>query len=84
MVEFKPAFICRCKIVQNKIVFCTLHKQAETLLAVCGYLQKFIRDVKLGETAYSAQSGHSFRSIPATDSADCGRGRSEATLEFFS
>jgi hypothetical protein len=34
--------------------------------------------------AYSAQSGHSFRSIPATDSADCGRGRSEATLEFFS
>jgi hypothetical protein len=50
MVEFTPAFICRCKIVQNKIVFCTLHKQAETLLAVCDYLQKFIRDVKLGET----------------------------------
>jgi len=50
MVEFKPAFICRCKIVQNKIVFCTLHKQAETLLAVCGYLQNFIRDVKLGAT----------------------------------
>ena len=46
MVEFRPAFICR----QNKIVFCTLHKQAETLLAVCDYLQKFIRDVKLGET----------------------------------
>ena len=36
-----------CKIVQNKIVFCTLHKQAEKLLAVCNYLQKFIRDVKL-------------------------------------
>ena len=50
MVEFRPAFICRCKIVQNKIVFCTLHKQAETLLAVCDYLQKFIRDVKLRET----------------------------------
>ena len=65
MVEATPAFICRCKIVQNKIVqnnivqnkivqnkivFCTLHKQAETLLAVCDYLHKFIRDVKLGET----------------------------------
>ena len=50
MVDFRPPFICRCKIVQNKIVFCTLHKQAETLLAVCDYLQKFIRDVKLGET----------------------------------
>jgi len=50
MVEFRPAFICRCKIVQNKVVFCTLHKQAETLLAVCDYLQKFISDVKLGET----------------------------------
>jgi hypothetical protein len=32
------------QVVQNKIVFCTLHKQAETLLAVCDYLQKFIRD----------------------------------------
>jgi hypothetical protein len=50
MVEATPAFICRCKIVQNNIVFCTLHKQAETLLAVCDYLQKFISDVKLGET----------------------------------
>jgi len=50
MVEATPTFICRCKIVQNKIVFCTLHKQAETLLTVCDYLQKFIRDVKLGET----------------------------------
>ena len=50
MVEFTPAFICRCKIVQNRIVFCTLRKQAGTLLAVCDYLQKFIRDVKLGET----------------------------------
>ena len=50
MVDFRPPFIRRCKIVQNKIVFCTLHKQAETLLAVCDYLQKFIRDVKLGET----------------------------------
>jgi len=50
MVEFTPAIICRCKILQGKIVFCTLHKQAETLLAVCDYLQKFIRDVKLGET----------------------------------
>jgi hypothetical protein len=50
MVEAMPAIICRCKIVQNKIVFCTLHKQAETLLAVCGYLRTFIRDVKLGAT----------------------------------
>ena len=50
MVEFTPAFICCCKIVQNRIVFCTLHKQAETLMAVCDYLQKIIRDVKLGET----------------------------------
>ena len=50
MVEFRAAIICRCKIVQNKIVLCTLHKQAETLLAVCDYLQTFIRDVKLGET----------------------------------
>ena len=38
MVKFKPAFICRCKIVQNKVAFCTLHKQGETLLAVCDYL----------------------------------------------
>ena len=50
MVEATPAIICRCNIVQNKIVFCTLHKQAETLLAVCDYLQKFIRGIKLGET----------------------------------
>jgi len=50
MVEATPAIICRCNIVQNKIVFCTLHKQAETLLAVCDYLRKFTRDVKLGET----------------------------------
>jgi hypothetical protein len=49
MVEFTPAFICRCKIVQNKIVFSTLHKQAEMLLAVCDYLQKFIRNVKLDD-----------------------------------
>jgi hypothetical protein len=33
---------------------------------------------------YSAQIGHRFRIIPAMDSGDCGRGRSEATLEFFS
>jgi hypothetical protein len=26
MVEATPAFICRCKVVQNKIVFCTLQK----------------------------------------------------------
>jgi hypothetical protein len=50
MVEATPSILCRCKVVQNKIVFCTLHKQAETLLAVCDYLQKFIGDVKLGET----------------------------------
>jgi hypothetical protein len=49
MVEATPAILCRCKIVQNKIVFCTLHKQAERCWRVCDYLRKFIRDVKLGE-----------------------------------
>jgi hypothetical protein len=34
--------------------------------------------------AYSAQFGQAFRSIPAGYSGHCGRGRSEATLEFFS
>ena len=34
--------------------------------------------------AYSAQFGQVFRSIPVGCSGDSGRGRSEATLEFFS
>jgi hypothetical protein len=37
-----------------------------------------------GRSAYSAQFGQAFRSIPAGYSGHCGRGRSEATLEFFS
>jgi hypothetical protein len=36
------------------------------------------------EDAYSAQFGQAFRSIPAGYSGHCGRGRSEATLEFVS
>ena len=47
----KPQVIIgKPQIVQSKMVCCTLHKTAETLLAVCDYLHKFIRDVKLGET----------------------------------
>lgn len=37
-----------------------------------------------GSSAYSAQFGQVFRSIPVGCSGDSGRGRSEATLEFFS
>ena len=50
MVEATLAIICRCKIVGNKILFCTLHKEAETLLVVCDCLKSFIGKVKLGET----------------------------------
>jgi hypothetical protein len=50
MVEATPTNICRCKIVGNKIVFCGLHKEAETLLAVCDYLRNYMGRIKLGET----------------------------------
>jgi hypothetical protein len=40
--------------------------------------------LRLPLIVYSAQIGHRFRIILATCSGDCGRGRSEATLEFFS
>lgn len=50
MADFTPPIICGCKIVQDKTVFCAVHKQAEKLLVVCEYLRNFISDVKLGET----------------------------------
>jgi hypothetical protein len=50
LAEATLAIICRCKIVGNKILVCTLHKEAETLLVVCDYLKSFIGKVKLGET----------------------------------
>ena len=50
MTDFTPPIICGCKIVQNKIVFCVVHKQAEKLLVVCEYLWNIISDGKLGET----------------------------------
>ena len=53
-----PPFICRCKIVQNKLIFCTLHKEAETLLAVCDYLHKFIRDVSWVRSKTKSSSGN--------------------------
>jgi hypothetical protein len=49
-VSQRPAMLCYCKIVGDKIVFCALHKKAETLLVVCDYLHKFFLRVKMGET----------------------------------
>lgn len=37
----------RCKIVGGRIVFCPLHEEAESLLALCQYLRRFIADVKV-------------------------------------
>ena len=50
MADFTPPIICGCEIVQNRIVFCAVHKQAEKLLVVCEYLRNIIIDGKLSET----------------------------------
>ena len=42
------------------------------------------RELVQQASGYSAQFGQAFRSNPAGCSGDSGRGRSEATLEFFS
>ena len=42
-----PSFKCECRIVGDKIAFCRLHEQAESLLAACDYLRKLISKVKL-------------------------------------
>jgi hypothetical protein len=33
---------CRCAIVNNKIQFCALHENAQTLLDTCEYMKKFL------------------------------------------
>jgi hypothetical protein len=49
MVEATSVVICRCKIVENKIVFCALHEHAEALLAACHYARQFLRSLKVAE-----------------------------------
>ena len=39
--------MCRCQVVKNKIAFCQLHAQAESLLSACEYLRKVISTVTL-------------------------------------
>src|SRR5919109_1729435 len=38
--------ICRCAVVDNKIQFCALHENAQTLLDTCEYVRKFLADRK--------------------------------------
>jgi hypothetical protein len=46
-VAATPSIKCYCKIAQDKIVFCPLHREAETMLAICDYLRKFLASVKV-------------------------------------
>jgi len=47
VVEATGKFECRCQVVENKIAFCQLHAQAESLFSACEYLRKVISTVKL-------------------------------------
>jgi hypothetical protein len=38
---------CACKILGDKIVFCSLHESAERLLAACEYARKFLANLKV-------------------------------------
>ena len=49
MVEATGPIVCTCKVVDNRIIFCPLHESAESLLAACEHLRKFLRDVTLAE-----------------------------------
>lgn len=42
-----PSIKCYCKIAQDKIVFCPLHREAETMLSICDYLRKFLASIKV-------------------------------------
>lgn len=44
-----PPIKCYCTIVQDKIVFCPLHREAETMLAMCEYLRKFLASVRVAD-----------------------------------
>ena len=44
-----PPINCYCTIAQDKIVFCPLHREAETMLAMCEYLRKFLASVKVAD-----------------------------------
>ena len=44
-----PSIKCYCKIAQDKIVFCPLHREAETMLALCEYLRKFLAGIKVAK-----------------------------------
>jgi hypothetical protein len=49
MLETTLAIQYFCRIIDNKIVFCPLHKEAETVLAVCDYLRNFLMGLKVAE-----------------------------------
>ena len=42
-----PSIKCYCKIAQDKIVFCPLHREAVTMLSICDYLRKFLASIKV-------------------------------------
>ena len=46
-MDAMPRIICRCAVVGQRIVFCPLHEEAESLLAACQYLRSFIADIKV-------------------------------------
>ena len=48
-MDATPAVICRCVVIESRIVFCPLHEQAESLLAVCEYLRKFLGSAAMAE-----------------------------------
>jgi hypothetical protein len=51
MVEASPALLCKCKIENQKIVFCPPHRTTEDLLAALEYARRFIADHALPATA---------------------------------
>ena len=46
-MDATPPFLCQCRIVDEKIAFCHLHREAETLFEVCCYLGDFLKTVKV-------------------------------------
>jgi hypothetical protein len=46
-VDATPSIKCECRVVGDKIEFCPLHEEAESLLEACRYLRKLISTVEL-------------------------------------
>lgn len=51
-MEAHGSIICSCKVQNGKIIFCTLHESAESLLAACCYARQILSIAKLVEQKY--------------------------------